>query len=146
MGTQASITTAEPNPGPAYDSTPRIRTGEITAIRVWTLGDSYNGEGPAYLHSVYMRNRWEPGEIVRAEAVTPYWGEGVHAFKTLDRALREYQGMADMVVGEVALWGEVIEFEHGWKGEYAKITKLSFCRGMLFRRYRLWKLRRMYGV
>lgn len=132
-----STHTVAPDPIKAtYDNTPRIRPGEITAIRAWVVENGL-------LHSTYMDTYWKPGEIMRASAVSPHFGEGIHAFKTLERARDEYD-WAD-VYGEVSLWGDVIEFEHGWKAEYAKVTKIYYTGGP-FNRLRIWRLRRKYGV
>lgn len=121
-----------------------IRTGEITAVRVWT--DSISGEWKTgYLHSVYMSTKWLPGEIMHSPKVKDRWGEGIHAFKTLERAMHEYHGPSFYIYGEVELWGDVVEFEYGWKAEYAKITKLYYMGGP-FRRLTIWRMKRKYNV
>lgn len=115
-----------------------IRVGEITAIRVWMLKGGL-------LRSVYMDSIiWVPGEVMKAHAVSCFHGEGIHAFKSLDRARGEYRHKY-YIYGEVALWGEVIEHDHGYKAEYAKITKI-YSTGGLFKRMTILRLRRKYGV
>jgi hypothetical protein len=121
LGALGSVSDSIPDPDTAVEDA-GIRAGEITAYRVWDLADT------GFLHSVYISQHiWLPGVVVHAPKVRASYGEGIHAFKSMDRALAEYgYSFFRKVYGEVALWGDVVEFEHGWKAEYAAITKLDF--------------------
>jgi hypothetical protein len=109
--TQTHIT--EPEPDTIEDA--GIRAGEITAYRAWDLRDGL-------LRSMYANFTWFPKVIERAHEISEDWGTGLHAFKTLERAKSEYR-WAD-VFGEVALWGDVIEHEHGYRAEFAVVRKI----------------------
>lgn len=114
-----------------------IKAGEIIAYRGWRV---LNGE----LVSIYKRQHtWKPGEPMTGDVRGAY---GVHAFKThnlVEKYCDIYScgGFGWVVVfltadgpkieepvfaiGTVALWGEVIEHEHGYRAEYAKIASLD---------------------
>jgi hypothetical protein len=114
----AQAPVAEHKPEPIEDA--GVRAGEIIAYRCWDLQEGL-------LRSMYADFAWFPGVIERAHEVSERWGTGLHAFKTLERAQDEYR-WAD-VYGEVALWGDVIEHEHGYRAEFAvvrRIIKVSF--------------------
>ena len=50
---------------------------------------------------------------------------GVHSFKSLGLALEYAHGPIDtMVVGTIAIWGEVIEHERGYRAENACVASL----------------------
>lgn len=108
---QAPIPTPQPDP----IENAGIRTGEIIAYRCWELRDGL-------LRSMYADFTWFPGVIERAHKVDEHWGTGLHAFKTLERGREEYR-LAD-VWGEVALWGDVIEHEHGYRAEFAVVRRI----------------------
>lgn len=120
-----------------------IRAGEIIAYRGWRV------EGET-LRSVYKRDHvWEPHVPMTGDVRGEY---GVHAFKEaahlrtyiasyqlhdmtahyLTRALywgtEEPEGKVKMsvyAIGQVALWGEVIEHDRGYRAEFAKIIKIE---------------------
>ncbi len=56
------------------------------------------------------------------------YGLGIHAFKSQSSVLESYAGIASrwmpILIGTVALWGEVIEHERGYRAEYGKIASL----------------------
>jgi hypothetical protein len=119
-----------------------IRAGEIIAPRGWLVG---NGT----LHSIYRRHVWQPGAPMTGDVRGAY---GVHAFKTAD-SLTEYiigyrlhhammesheammarvfemehkpQPQPTFAIGSVALWGDVIEHERGYRAEFAKIVSID---------------------
>ncbi len=117
--------TAVTGPGTVWASPPHeptalksegIRAGEIIAWRVWYVEDDK-------LLGLWVHNRWIPGEPVRGD---PAAGYGVHAFKKKERA--EYEACrADRVpwaVGQVALWGDIIEHEGGYRAEFGSVHSL----------------------
>jgi hypothetical protein len=137
MGALATIPNQSAKVYPPPVESAGIRTGEITAVRVWGLVGGF-------LTSVYMSNTWIPGDVMKAHTVSTWHGEGIHAFKDLDYAKQEYR-YGGIIFGEVALWGDVIEYEYGYKAEFAKITKI-YSEGGLFKRLAIRKLRKKYGV
>jgi hypothetical protein len=106
---------------------PRIRAGEIVGWRIWKL---CNG----FLDSVFVTYTWRPGVFERSSCKRReydrsgyYENFGYHAFKERDRAEREasmYTHWWPCVIGSVAMWGEVIEHEHGWRSEYAAVRSI----------------------
>ena len=96
---------------------PRIRAGEIIGWRFWKL---CNG----LLHSVIVPYTWYPGVFERSNGG---YNPGYHAFRDKEQAEREalmYGAWWPAVIGSVAMWGEVIEHEHGWRSEYAAVRSL----------------------
>jgi hypothetical protein len=76
-----------------------------------------------------MGHAWLPHIAVQGD---PYAeGAGVHAFKSLDEAFK-YADQAinwifpsgGVVVGHVALWGDVIEHEHGYRAQYGSVHSI----------------------
>jgi hypothetical protein len=95
-----------------------IRTGEIIAFRAWIWSRGL-------LRSMAADFAWMPGEVVQG---VPSTGLGVHAFKTLGDAVGQYSAFASngtvVVFGTVALWGEVIEHEKGYRAEFGAIESI----------------------
>jgi hypothetical protein len=107
-----------------YSGLPRegIRAGEITGVRLWSL-DLPRLRSLIALGPDYSRFIWEPNTIVSGDVKT----HGVYAYKPeYSYKFTEYFLYAPFsyVIGTVALWGEVIEHEFGYRAEFAKITKL----------------------
>jgi hypothetical protein len=104
-------------PRPRADDIPII--GEITGWRCWRVFD-YD------LWSLYQRHMWLPGEVHEGHLGSDEGG--IYAFKTRSRALSEANDrkwVIPIIVGRVALWGDAIEAENGWRAEYAKIISLD---------------------
>jgi hypothetical protein len=103
-----------------------LETGEIIAWRHWYWFE----EGGEFLTSVRKnadghRPIWPPGEPMTGEP-GDHDTIGVHAWKT-KRAALEYLRLARLgVVGRVALWGEVVEHETGYRAQYAKVVSLDY--------------------
>ena len=100
---------------------PRIRAGEIIGWRVWKL---CNG----LLHSLIVPYIWHPGVFERSSSKQRgFKNPGYHAFRDKEQAKREafmYTHWWPSVIGSVAMWGEVIEHQHGWRSEYAAVRSL----------------------
>jgi hypothetical protein len=100
---------------------PRIRAGEIIGWRVWKLCHGL-------LQSVVVSFTWHPGVFERSSCIL--YGHnnlGYHAFRDKEQAERETSMQAywlPCVIGSVAMWGEVIEHENGWRSEYAAVRSL----------------------
>jgi hypothetical protein len=97
-----------------------ITVGEITAFRVWRYRRGF-------LFSMAADAGWAPGEPMRGDVSGGYLG--VHAWKSMAEAITYGGGHTfggePVVLGRVALWGEVIEHERGYRAECAKITALD---------------------
>jgi hypothetical protein len=140
-----------------------IRAGEIIAYRAWRIEDGDN-----LLHSMAMEYIWSPRSVEKAgqcdvncrncqeiDQLHPYGGNGLYAFKDINTAKKEFDFFAPIypvVFGEVALWGEVYEHEHGYRAQYAKVTRIMEVHEKLRFSLKFWKprtidiLRRKYGV
>lgn len=96
----------------------------LIGYRVWAWNEQRQ------LHSLYNGEPWLPYIAKQATCAGINHGLtspeercscGIYAFSSLGRLLREMPSVHDgkRVFGEVALWGTVIEHEHGWRAEYA---------------------------
>jgi hypothetical protein len=100
-----------------------IQLGEIEAWRVWRVKD--NG-----LWSVTNDTFWPPSTHLEAHKVDIPLGDGIHAFRTEERARFYWEaGYAgpmpvESVWGQLLLWGEIVEFEEGYHAQYAKVSKI----------------------
>lgn len=108
--------------------------GAIKAYRVWEWG--WDDDNRPTLKAVVWRTRWT-GPVMVADCV-PENGtadgavmkhHGLYAAKDLRTVLLESGYDAD-VVGEVALFGRVVEHEHGFRAEKAMIRRLVLLDGM----------------
>ncbi len=96
--------------------------GEIIGWRVWRI------DKLGQLRSGYKDTIWAPGMPMTGDVKHDY---GIHAFKALDdrvhHAAAEYGsgGTISVAIGRVALWGEVIEHEHGYRAEFAKVVAID---------------------
>lgn len=128
-----------------------IRAGEIIAYRAWTW------EG-GLLRSMAANFAWIPGEIAHG---VPSQGVGVHAFKTLGDTVGQYGSYGHsaerpIVFGTVALWGDVIEHEKGYRAEFGAVEAVlmvmpgdEYSSWWMFwkpRRDVLAEVRRTYGL
>ncbi len=126
-----------------------IELGEIIAWRAWRLRK--NG----ILRSTHLATRWLPGKIIEGDV---RFFAGVHAFKDRRAAIRYgrlFNRGRYIVIGQVALWGEVIEHELGYRASYARIHSIDRVMpkfmdfspwSWLWRRHILRRLRERYGV
>src|SRR3990167_8162721 len=122
-----------------------IRAGEIIGWRAWRI------LGGRYLKSMSLKTIWPADEPMTGNVEI---GEGIYAFNTCANAMSEFgssfYGGGPRVIGGVLLWGQVIEYEHGYRAQFAKVASLDYIYGdrmKLFRRDRtLENLREIYGV
>src|SRR4051812_35893805 len=98
----------------------------IRAWRVWRA--SIDGvAGHATLRSLADRwTPWRPGEALEARspsgahlAPSAECTCGVYAHKTRTAAIKHAHTVAGAILGEVELWGKVVEHEHGYRAQYA---------------------------
>ena len=96
----------------------------IVAWRAWALTGHRDGTG-LLLRPVAKRARtWRPREVVEASCRTSRWHDapdpactcGLHGTHGLE-VLRKTKCPA--VLGRVALWGRVVEHEHGYRAQFA---------------------------
>lgn len=112
-----------PTGGPPHKPTDlkpeTMRVGEIIAWRAWNIK---NDE----LVSVVAESKpWSATEPMTGD---PAGGYGIHAYKgphgpLLDDYAKK-DSSAQWVIGEVALWGDVIEHEEGYRAEFARVHSL----------------------
>ena len=132
-----------------------IRAGEIIAYRAW--GIIQEGEYKGYLGSMVVPYLWLPNAINKSggrpnpalantKDYTTMWcsetleSDGFYAFKTIEKAGKEYSEGDAVVLGKVALWGNVIEFTEGYRAEYAKIISIDKVKA----RWVKWRLNKLY--
>lgn len=121
----AVVAPATPKPSAQSLTHPRKRTvertgvviGEVIAFRCWRVAGDYllsmNGAV------------WLPDQPMVGAGVDVYNSCGVHAFKTLDDALR-YTGQGWIcAIGEVRLWGTIVEHKTGYRGEKARVHRIT---------------------
>ena len=119
---------------------PRIRAGEIIGWRFWKLHDGL-------LHSVFVPYTWHPGVFERSSSKQGgFKNPGYHAFRDKEQAecqASTHAYWAPSVIGSVAMWGEVIEHEHGWRSEYAAVHSIINITGNISCRIKHWLLREL---
>lgn len=111
------------------DPLPReIRAGEIIAYRAWELRVV---DGKVHYDSMHSPSTWTNGEMSAGQAagfsVTDYGHAGAYAWKTEQHA--EMYVLASVsrtyAIGEVEMWGEVVEHDLGYRAEHAKIRRIT---------------------
>ena len=124
---------------------PRIRAGEIIGWRFWRLRNGL-------LNSVIVPYTWRPGVFERSSSKQRgFKNPGYHAFRDKEQAKREaffHACWSPCVIGSVAMWGEVIEHQYGWRSEYAavqSITEITGDNSLWSKQYLLQELRKKYG-
>jgi hypothetical protein len=94
-----------------------IRAGEIIAWRLWRLA------GNSFLASLSRDIIWVPGVPMTGDVRKK--NGGVYSFIDSRDAWRWITFDSRLVVGRVAIWGEVITHERGYRSEFAKIIALE---------------------
>ena len=107
------------------------RVEPITAWRAWKV---FNDAGSWKLKAVGMTGVWEPRKAMEAicgaskeKHPAPGYGCecGLWSFTTLDDLVPALENYTDLkVIGKVAVWGRVIECEHGFRSSHAYPTEL----------------------
>jgi hypothetical protein len=137
--TIARIDTTQSNPGESAIPSAGIRAGEIIGHRLWRI---IRHEGTDWLGSLANWRLWVPGEPMRGStrevvarvisskdfSVREIWG-GVYCYATSARLSQEicYWGHWDgtpLVCGTIKTWGDVVEYEEGYRAEFAKVHSL----------------------
>lgn len=99
-----------------------VKFGEIIGWRMWTLRENYLGSYSAD----YV---WAPEESMTGNP-TESNNEGIWAFKDKHRAIKKmleesYRPSKHNVFGSVKLWGNVIEYEFGYRAQFGKILSID---------------------
>lgn len=96
-----------------------VRAGEVIAWRAWNIHDG------SLVSVVAEAKPWSATEPMKGDAAGGY---GVHAYKAPHGPLLDNyvtKGSAKLwVIGEVALWGDIIEHTDGYRSEYARVHSL----------------------
>jgi len=84
------------------------------------------------LRSVFHDEWWDGPRLTAAAAPARENSSGIHAFENWDLAVAAARTLNAFprdgsypVVGEVALWGKVVEHEHGFRAEHALVRRLQ---------------------
>lgn len=108
---------AQPAPEPIEDA--GISAGEIIAWRCWKWRHGF-------LWSMATDAAWVPGETMTGDVTHT----GVHAWKEVRGAVEYAVGHSCLViVGQIKLWGDVIEHERGYRAENGKVDSIKFSVG-----------------
>lgn len=86
---------------------------DLVAYRVWLIKDSY-------LFSTSINKLWLPNEIIEGDVSSA----GVHAYKSLESAIRHYTSSPSFALGTVRLWGAIVEHEFGYRASYARLLSI----------------------
>ena len=117
------------------------QTEAIIAWRAWKIGCVGTR---TFLKSVVVDVLWPRCQPLEAEDLPPVGsvtrGPGIYAAKTKDGALRARFGWSCSVYGTVALWGNVVEHQDGYRAQYAYPQRV-WCRNERVAQ----ELRRLYG-
>ena len=127
-----------------------IKVGEIVGYRCWIvhrLPPKFDQPEVLLLRSVYQNDIWKPGKILEGRELEDWDSRGIHAWKTAGSErfreyIRDYLHNAHhainprrkpevleqpaMVTGTVLLWGDIVEHEHGYRGEFAKVLSIDW--------------------
>ncbi len=127
-----------------------IEIGEIIAWRAWRLRED------GLLASIHIdKTLWSPGAVVSGVVNNIC---GVHGFKSQQDAIdcaKSWTIPPPTIVGQVALWGKVVEHEFGYRASFANVhsidhlifpAKITMIWLRLQRNRRLRQLRQRYGV
>lgn len=101
-----------------------IEVGEIIAWRAWRIKDGV-------LISLVMDTSWLPNETMEGSIKgigEHYVLRGIYSFKKASNAWENIDPDVPCVVGQVALWGEIVEHEDGYRAENARVHSLDFIR------------------
>jgi hypothetical protein len=115
-----------------HDRHRRRRAGPVVGWRAWRV---VREGGTLTLRSSVFDAAWQPGHEVDANcarghrAPSPDCTCGIYAVRASSEALRYLVGRNDpdvvhRVVGQVSLWGVVVEGEHGWRASRAYPSRI----------------------
>lgn len=114
----------------------------IMGWRAWRVcaSDHYIREGQTHLESPDQNTRWPASAPLQAQWCTHHQTEtdragchcGINAYRTREQMEASMYTLSHGTVwGRVALWGEVREYEGGYRAEFAQIAELFISRHLL---------------
>lgn len=129
-------------PDTLLDAGPLVTTEPIVAWRAWTLGWRRHGERVDLLPIAGSSRPWPTMRPAEASCTRPKLHRapfpnctcGLHATFTPDLLRRTRD---PVVVGTAALWGRVIEHDHGYRAEFAYPQRLRLVCLLCFVRWGL---------
>lgn len=105
---------------------------------------------------MFVDHIWAPSEVIEGKPGLPTEVVGVHAWKAEGKCinyaiscLSNAAPFYDIAVGQVALWGDVIEYDFGYRAQYGKVIAIkdALGHGIVTRRDAvLGILREKYGI
>ena len=124
-----------------------MKLGEIVGYRCWRVERRL-------LRSVYQKDVWLPRQMLEGRELDDWDSRGIHAWKDAGSEhyheyIRSYlnsqrrdpftaalygrnvqelenEQRPAMVTGSVFLWGDVVEHERGYRGEFARVRSLDW--------------------
>lgn len=96
-----------------------IKLGEIIAWRGWKI------TAQGFLRSMSADVIWAPHEPMEGKIKSTEEHNGCYAYKTASTFLKNHENTGLDVYGRVALWGDIIEHELGYRAQFAKIVGLE---------------------
>jgi hypothetical protein len=108
--------------GGAHQGTATLAVGELVGWRVWNVEFL---AGCSFLRSYSHQMLWPPGPLQADKTPELDNSHGIYALKTWKRMLDYVRKPSDfLVLGQVHLWGKVIEGTHGYRAEWAEPLSL----------------------
>jgi hypothetical protein len=77
-----------------------------------------------YLESIWVSCIWHPGNIMTADKITDYARNGIHSYKEITKAVK-HPIIPPYAIGQVRLWGIVIEHKDGHRAQHARIISID---------------------
>lgn len=111
----------EPTPRPELHR--EMQVEEIVGYRCWRYK-------VGLLQSVFQDDIWKPKQIMEGRGLEDWNKRGIHAWK--GQGSPHYQQYCQsthtncLIVGSIYLWGDVVEHEHGYRGEFATVRSLDW--------------------
>jgi hypothetical protein len=94
--------------------------GELIGWRIWKVRPHDR------LLESYSANRiWMPGEPMEGKPLDN-GGEGAWAFKHQSSAARKVRELPQAALGSVWLYGDIVEHEGGYRGQYATVRSIDW--------------------
>lgn len=108
--------------GGAHQGTATLAVGELVGWRVWNVG--FGGARP-FLRSYSQPTAWPVAPLQADKTPELTNSHGIYALKTWERMLTYVGKPHDFfILGQVHLWGKVIEGTQGYRAEWAEPLSL----------------------
>ena len=122
-----------------------VETSLIVGWREWRLEGTIT---EPRLQSISMEDIWpvrKPMQVFDTNWNIDPGNNGIHAFKTFRDYQRERGFISTHLVGEVWMWGHMVEHQFGWRSEFAYPKRLLVAPGR-HDPIKLMALEEAYGV